>query len=1060
LETVNKEQANPIHMNEGSAEQWQRADEEVRKNLPPGVKLVRTLRGHTAFISRIAWSPDGRLLATPSKDETIRLWNTETGECLYTLKGHSGCVNSVAFDPTGRILVSGSDDTRIKLWDVASGKLFRSLEGHNSSVNSVAFDPTGRIVVSGGLDTKVNFWEPSTGKLLRTLKENSEMVLGITFDLTGNVLASGGLDGAVKFWEPSTGKLLRTLTGHKDWVYFIAFNPAGRNLATCSADNTVKFWEMNTGHLLCTVEGSTDRVRYIAFSCDGRLLGAKCQDDTVRVWREDTFDQIALIAEPAKKGEHTSLSFHPFMPLLATVGSDYGTLENSRDRLIHIYELDLTFLLSQPTTQSTVTYTSSKIILVGDSGVGKTGLGWRLAHGEFKEHSSTHGQQFWLLNQLCKQRSDGAQCEAVLWDLAGQPDYRLIHALFLDDADLALVLFDPTRDDDPLSGVEFWLKQLKVEAQSSGGAPTVLIAARSDRGAPRLTLEELNTFCKQRGIKAYILTSAKSGEGIEELVQQMQNMIQWDDKPATVTTETFKRIKDFVLELKEDSRRLDVILTPEELRQRLEKIDGMWRFSDAEMLTAVGHLENHGYVKQLKTSQGELRILLAPELLNNLASSFVLEARRNPKGLGSLEEQRLLSGEYKFPELEKLTEAEKDILRDSVAVLFLEHNVCFRETDPLNSRTYLVFPELINLRKPLIEDDAPIEDGVAYTVRGAVENVYASLVVLMGYTQTFTRTNQWRNQARYEVGEKYVCGFRLEDERAGELDLVLHFGTNTPDPVRKLFQSLFESFLIRRNLIVRRFEPVFCINGHTLNLAVVRQKMSSGTKFIFCNDCGEKIMLPEADKPINLTNRQAKEVETNRRVADQRLRFEQVLFRLKSYVMDQDITPPECFISYAWGNSDQELWVERSLATDLQKAGITVVLDRWENARIGASIPRFVERIGKTDLVIVVGTPLYRKKYENNEPMRSFVVAAEGDIISNRMISTETEKESVFPVLLEGNNYSAFPILLQGRVYADFSKREAYFDEAFKLILSLYQISPQQPVSIELRELLGGRKEF
>jgi hypothetical protein len=138
-----------------------------------------------------------------------------------------------------------------------------------------------------------------------------------------------------------------------------------------------------------------------------------------------------------------------------------------------------------------------------------------------------------------------------------------------------------------------------------------------------------------------------------------------------------------------------MILTPKELRQRLEKTDRKWKFSDAEMLTAVGHLENHGYVKKLKTSKGEPRILLAPELLNNLAASFVLEARRNQEGLGSLEEKRLLSGEYKFPELEKLTKTERDILLDSGAVLFLEHNVCFRETNPLNNHAYLVFPELI-----------------------------------------------------------------------------------------------------------------------------------------------------------------------------------------------------------------------------------------------------------------------------------------------------------------------------------------------------------------------------
>ena len=86
-----------------------------------------------------------------------------------------------------------------------------------------------------------------------------------------------------------------------------------------------------------------------------------------------------------------------------------------------------------------------------------------MAHGEFKEHASTHGQQFWAA-RTARHSCDATarECEAILWDLAGQPDYRLIHALFLDDADLALVLFDPTRNDDPLHGVEFWLKQLQV----------------------------------------------------------------------------------------------------------------------------------------------------------------------------------------------------------------------------------------------------------------------------------------------------------------------------------------------------------------------------------------------------------------------------------------------------------------------------------------------------------------------------------------------------------------------------------------------------------------------
>jgi hypothetical protein len=129
---------------------------------------------------------------------------------------------------------------------------------------------------------------------------------------------------------------------------------------------------------------------------------------------------------------------------------------------------------------------------------------------------------------------------------------------------------------------------------------------------------------------------------------------------------------------------------------------------------------------------------------------------------------------------------------------------------------------------------------VAYTVSGAVGNVYASLVMLLGYTSTFTRTNQWRDHARYIVGDGLVCGLRKEAEREGELDFVLYFGATVGTPIRTLFQSLSESFLSRRELTVRRYEVVQCTQGHQLNRFMVRERLAEGEHRAFCPRCGSR----------------------------------------------------------------------------------------------------------------------------------------------------------------------------------------------------------------------------
>ena len=536
-------------------------------------------------------------------------------------------------------------------------------------------------------------------------------------------------------------------------------------------------------------------------------------------------------------------------------------------------------------------------------------------------------------------------------------------------------------------------------------------------------------------------TSAKEEEGRAELIERIKDQIPWDEMSATVTPLTFKRVKDYVLALKEDERREGVLVDPETLRGRLEATDADWQFSDADMMTAVRHLQTHGYVTILQTTSGEQSILLAPDLLVNLASSFVLEARRNPRGLGVLEEERLLAGKYGFAELADLAADEQKTLTDAAAVLFVEHNLCFRET--LGQQTFLVFPSLINEKRPKL-DEAATADDVSYTVRGSVENVYATLVVLLGYTNTFHRTHQWQNQAQYEVDPGQVCGFRQSAEHEGEIELVLYYGIDTPEEICRLFQGMFERFLKRRDVEISRYPSIDCPKCKSrLERAVVTKRIDEGLGSLFCSNCGKKMKLPGADEILPLPPSQRESVEQQHAVAGRRTKYEAAVVRVKSLLLERTRGEkrPSCFISYAWGVTEHERWVEQ-LARDLQNAGVEVIFDRWHNPP-GARIDRYIERIVACDFVVVVGTPRLREKYQTQDA--DPVVASELQLINDILMNRNAEGDRVIPVLLDGTARESFPPMLVGTVHVDFCTEERYFVRLFELVLTVHGIPPDHP---------------
>jgi WD40 repeat protein len=288
------------------------------------------------MISSVAFSPDGRTLASGSDDTNVKLWDATSGQELRTLSGHMGRVESVAFSPDGRWIASGAstfnESSVVKLWDAVSGRELRTLTGHarlvlGANPSVVAFSPDSSVLASGGWDGAIYLWDVSSGRELRTLAGPKGRVNSLAFSPDGRTFASGSDDVEIKLWDVTNGQELRTLTGHKYAVQSVAFSPDGRTLASASLDTTVKLWDVASGRELRTLKGHIAYVTHlgpmggvsVAFSPNGLYLLSggcashdaknECIEGALKLWNIGTGQQLHEFTGHA--GEVSSVAFSP-----------------------------------------------------------------------------------------------------------------------------------------------------------------------------------------------------------------------------------------------------------------------------------------------------------------------------------------------------------------------------------------------------------------------------------------------------------------------------------------------------------------------------------------------------------------------------------------------------------------------------------------------------------------------------------------------------------------------------------------------------------------------------
>lgn len=300
----------------------------IRPEVPPVRPIGHTLlEGHKKGANTLVLSADGTRALSGSSDNTVKLWDTQSGACLAILEGHSKAINAVSFSADGARALSGSWDQTLRLWDVNSGSCIETLEVKSSTVMLSA----GGTLALSAINTTLQLWDIESRDCIASFDGHTNRIKAVALSTDNTRALSGSSDSTVRLWDTATGRCIRTFEEHSSEVTSVAFSADGCQVLSGSRDKTLRYWDVESGRCLVVMEGHSEAILTVALSADGMCAISGSEDKTLRIWNTETGDCIAILNGHADYVIASSMNVNGYLAISA---GSYG------DRTLRLWELE------------------------------------------------------------------------------------------------------------------------------------------------------------------------------------------------------------------------------------------------------------------------------------------------------------------------------------------------------------------------------------------------------------------------------------------------------------------------------------------------------------------------------------------------------------------------------------------------------------------------------------------------------------------------------------------------------------------------------------------------